>query len=311
MYLKDIFWNGYWAIIGALAVVFALISGNPLIVFIPLIAIVSISTFVGNMYVVKTAYRPKPIFTVLFVFIALFYFEQVLDLRQVAVPINVIFTSLLSITIIMTTLVKESGGAAITMMIKNIGLLKDTYKNYLFRFKFGSIAGLILEISLISLIIFNFPSTWTKIPLIFFWTISGLLFVVLRATSFSLKESLENIKKIAAIYGTARTTYFLIPILEFSSEMNWLVFSFLFSIMYLGFISALIPYIYFSKELKDTLNVMKFLDRNPRSKIGIITGNLQLTSDYVSEILYRLKFMKYVENLNKRWSISNFFRKGI
>ena len=311
MYLKDIFWNGYWAVIGALTAMFVLISGNPLIVFIPLIAIISLSTFVGNMYAVKTIYRPKPIFIVLLIFIILFYFEHVLDLKQFAVPINVIFASLLSITIIMTTLVKESGGAAITMMIKNFGLLKDTYKNYLFRFKFGSIAGLLMEISLIILIIHNFPSTWTKLPLIFFWTMSGLLFVVLRATSFPFKEPLENIEKIAAIYGTARTTYFLIPILEFSSEMNWLVFSFLFSIMYLGFISALVPYIYFSKELKETLNIMKFLDMNPRSKIGNISSNLQLTNDYVSEILNRLKFMKYVENLNKRWSISNLFRKAI
>ncbi len=308
--------NIYWLIIGCLTAIFILITGDIFFVIIPLLVIFSISIFVGNMFAVRTVYNPKSVFIILIGFILIFYFEQVLNLEQIAIPLNVLITSLLSISLIFSVLIKESGGATILMIIQNLKILKDIFINYLWKWKSGAILGFIVEIILIIFLFLNLPSLWVKIPMILFWCISAPLFTLFRGTAYVIKEPLYKIKIIAKIYGTSRLTYFLLPFYlsyQFFPEIHWLTFSYLFSLAYLGFITGLIPYITWSKELEDTIQILKYVSENPKEKVGRITNTLKLEKEsYVLDILKRLQFMKYVEQTgNNRWLIRGRFKEII
>ena len=312
MNLKNLFWNSYWAIIGILTGIFCLISKNPLIILVPLIAIFAVNTFVGNIFVVRTVWRIKSTFSILITFLLIFYIEHLLDLKDISLTINTVIVSLISVSVIITTLIKESAGLSITLIVSNWKKVKAFFVNYLLKFNFGTVFGWIVEIALIIAMIQVLPSSLTKVLMIIFWILSGPLFVMLRATSFVIKEELEDVMAISQIYGTSRVTYFLLLFLPFESQLSWLEFGFLFSLMYLGFMGSLMPYITRSKELKNTFEVLRYVYSNRRDKVNQISAGTDVDSPKETrDILNRLSFHRFVESNDegKRWSIHRVYKK--
>lgn len=314
MRFKILFYNIYWLIIGILSTIFIFVSNNPLILIFTLIVIFASSIYVGNIFVVKSTWRAKPIIILLVIFLLIFFLENILELKNISIVINSLFTSIISISIITTTLVKESGGMTIGLIVKNWRKMKIFFTKYLLHFNFGTILGWIVEIVLIISMINIFPNSITKWLMILFWMISGPLFVMLRATSFVLDEDIDDIITVAQIYGTARMTYFLLIFYHVGTIISWLEFSFLFSIVYFGFLNALLPYIFKSDELKNTLKIIKYLKIKNRMKVKNISNATGIMSKLeTSEILYRLNFHNFVESMDhgKRWSLHRIYKKII
>lgn len=310
MNLNEKLLASYWLIIGVISGIFYLFDRNIIIIIFPQILMIFSSIYPGNIFFVKRTFDIKKFILFLIIFISIFYIETILDFKSF-IPLNYInyIITTFSVTTAIVILLKESAGISLTCLLSNLNIVQKSFLSYILKFKKGTVFGMLVEILLICVLI-NAPiDVFGKSLIIIFWIISAYFFVLLRLTSFVLKENIKHILVICKIYGLTRLTFWLLPFYAFQITLNWITFSYLFSMMYLTFMSDLVPYITNSRELKDSINILRYLSIDKERKINQIVRDLKLKDmNYAEEILNGLHSRGFVcSEKYKKWSLSKYY----
>jgi len=294
----------YIGILCGLAFALFFLSGDILYVVFMLFALLGAFTFIGNILMLKSEIKLKYLLYPVVFFLLFFYLENILIEKNLLVPLNTILTSIFSLSVIIYILTKESMIISAGLFFKNFKEIIISLKNYLFNGKLLPIFGLIIELILIISIYKVNPSVWVRPLLIIFWSISGLLYVLLLFSDFIINEKFEKVITFFRIYGTTRLTYFLLPLYLIQEQVHWIVFSFIFLIFYVGLIYGIQPYIFASDNLKDAVKILQYLKFNKNKKLNQISQDLDIPKERVYQTLNRLGIKKMVqESGNKRWSL--------
>ena len=144
--------------------------------------------------------------------------------------------------------------------------------------------------------------------MVFFWGVSGLIYVLVLFTDFILEEKMETIISILKIYGITRLTYFLIPLFIVQSQLHWIIFYFIFTLVYIGMIWGLQPYLFGSSELRNALKVLKLMGNSKELKVIKISQNIGLSKERTLGLLFRLRIKRMVKkNPNNRWELGELY----
>jgi hypothetical protein len=294
----------YLGIFCGLAVALFFFSGDIFYIFLMLIALFGVFTFVGNILMLKPEIKIKSLAVPALFLLVIFYVENIFLQKDLFAPVNTILTSILSISFIIGALVKESAVFSIGLIFKNFKEVFQSIKKYLFKGKILAVAGLVIELILVISIYNLNPSIWIRPLLIIFWAISGVMYVLLLFSDFIIEEDYKKVVTFFRIYGTTRLTYFLIPLYFIQGQINWIVFSFIFLIFYVGLIYGIQPYIFASNSLKDAIKILQYLKSNKNKKVNQISQDLDISKERVSQTLSRLKIKRMVqESGNNRWDL--------
>ena len=298
----------FLGILTGLVLALTVLSRDLFFIILLMIFMFAYLTFTGNIFCLNSTINLKKVGGSLIVFIIIFLIEKFLNLQNLMGVLNVGIISLLSVSLVIRVLLIGTIGKSIGLIFNNLKDIGKSIKKYLFKFRVASTIGIIMEIVLLISIWKVNSSSGLVYFMVFFWGVSGLIYVLVLFTDFILEEKTETIISILKIYGITRLTYFLIPLFIVQSQLHWIIFYFIFILVYIGMIWGLQPYLFGSSELKSALKVLKLMGGNKELKVIKISQNIGLSKERTLALLSKLRIKRMVKkNPNNRWELGELY----